>query len=224
MESKFPYRRLILCSSCGNKGMMDNVASYHNVIGDQDEQGCPIFVDEEFYQLFCCPICDSVILIRTPHYDPEAKLSPISEPEYCYPDVKTDFLGVPDRIRTAFNSACATKGIDVAICLLSLRRTLEMICKDKGAVKGSLEDKIEHLASESVLPSAMTDICTIIRLYGNDGAHGDEVKVTKFDLDRVIKYVSTIIEYLYSLPARVSLDMQRLDRQKTDKESAMDQS
>lgn len=205
----FPTKRIVFCSSCGNKGMMEEVASFDHVVGGVDEHGLAYLDFTELYQLFCCPICDNVILMNTLYDGPDDDIH-YFDPEYCYQHITTDFLGVPEKIKTAFESACATKGIDSAICVLSLRRTLEMICKDKNAVGDNLKKKIDDLVSRSVLPSAMADVCTVVRRYGNEGAHGDELKLSSIELDHIIRYVSTVIEYTYSLPLRVSMDFKKL--------------
>lgn len=204
----FPTKRIVFCSSCENKGKMEEVASYDHVVHDVDEYGNDLVEYSELNQLLCCPICDHVILLNTP-YDERSETYYLDS-EYCYPHIITDFLGVPEKIKTAFESACATKGIDPAICVISLRRTLEMICKDKSAVGYNLKKKIDDLVSRSVLPSAMADVCIVVRRYGNEGAHGDELKLSSIELDHIIRYVSTVIEYTYSLPLRVSMDFKKL--------------
>lgn len=56
----------------------------------------------------------------------------------------------------------------------------------------------------------MADVCAVIRKYGNEGAHGDELILSSIELDRIIRYVSTVIEYTYSLPLRVSMDFKKV--------------
>ena len=197
--------------------MMEEVASFDHVVGGVDEHGLAYLDYTELYQLFCCPICDNVILLDTLYDGPDDDIH-YFDPEYCYPHITTDFLGVPEKIKTAFESACATKGIDSAICVLSLRRTLEMICKDKNAVGDDLKKKIDNLVSRSVLPSAMADVCTVIRRYGNEGAHGDEMKLSSIELDRISDMcpqssstpIHCLLEYLWILKNWGFLQMNRI--------------
>ena len=79
-----------------------------------------------------------------------------------------------------------------------------MICKDKGAEGGDLKSKIQDLIDKKVLPEMMNDACWIVRQSGNDAAHADDVVFTSFEVQEIINYVTIVIEYLYSLPVRVS--------------------
>ena len=136
-----------------------------------------------------------------------------------YPIIAVSPEGVPKEIYSAFEAAVKTKGIDYAICLLSLRRVLEMICKDKEAVGKDLEKKIDDLIEKKIFPPMIEDACWIIRQMGNDAAHADKVNVYTYDVEQVISYVATIIDYLYSLPFRVENMKKKIeDRKKANKE------
>jgi hypothetical protein len=120
-----------------------------------------------------------------------------------FPSVLINKTGVPAEIANAFDAAVKTKGIEPAICLLSLRRVLEMIAKNMDAKGETLEKKIEFLVEKKALPEMLNDACWIIRKMGNAAAHADDIKVHAYDVDKVIEYVAVIIEYLYSLPKRI---------------------
>lgn len=60
-----------------------------------------------------------------------------------YPNFNVNYQGVLSVIKNAFTAAIRTKGIDRAICLLSLRRTLEIIYKDKNAEGNKLQRKFK---------------------------------------------------------------------------------
>ena len=69
----------------------------------------------------------------------DSRENQIYEKRIVYPKTKYDFKYAPKSIQRAFESAVKVAKIDSAICLLSLRRTLEMICKDKSAQGKTLE-------------------------------------------------------------------------------------
>jgi len=122
-----------------------------------------------------------------------------------YPTDNVDYLNVPDEIKSAFEAAKRTIGIDYGICLVSLRRTLEMICKFEGATGKTLDAKIKNLVSDKKLPPMIEDILYIIRISGNDGAHADTIHLSDSQVRDVMNFVGTIINYLYSMPERVSI-------------------
>jgi len=198
------------CNHCGNKGLMEIKGSSNKIYEDYDDMGNPIGLSEEqTWYLLSCPVCHMATLCEreTQSWDPS-----IDSITLLYPENLVDTLNVPSDIKGAFDSAMRTKGIDSAICLLSLRRTLEMICKKEGATGGSLEDKIKTLVSDKKLPPMLDDICYITRKAGNDGAHGDQIKLSSSDTEQVIRYVATIINYLYSMPKRIEILKNTIDK------------
>lgn len=89
-----------------------------------------------------------------------------------------------------------------------------MICKEKGAKGNNLEKKIDDLIEKKVLPPMIEDACWIIRQLGNDAAHADKMEVYAYDIEQVIGYVSTIIDYLYSMPYRVGKMKKKIEERK----------
>ena len=207
------------CFHCGNTGLLKYVgkAGWKYELLEENEYGIPEYVElfeHEDWYIFQCPVCHKPVLIS----------------EYCVdvsddpPNIKIEFPtisvskdGVPKEIFSAFESAVKTKGIDFSICLLSLRRVLEMICKEKGAKGRGLENKLEYLVENKVLPEMIGDACWIIRRLGNDAAHADKIEVYQNDVEQVIQYLSTIIDYLYAMPYRVSKMKTRIEERKNKK-------
>lgn len=193
------------CYHCGNKGLLKykSTVTWNNDHIEYNSKGEVILYDviEHIdWDLYECHVCHNPILIRNYTFD---AVGEETESTMAFPSLPINKDGVPAEIANAFNSAVKTKGIDSAICLLSLRRVLEMIAKDKGAKGNTLEDKIANLVDGQMLPEMLNDACWIIRQLGNDAAHADDIKFYKYDVERVIEYVAVIIEYLYSLPKRI---------------------
>ena len=141
-----------------------------------------------------------------------------------YPRINIDKENTPSKIFQAYEAAVKTRGIDSAICLLSLRRALEMVCKDKNAQGDNLEKKIDDLIEKKVLPEMMRDACWIVRQCGNEAAHADDVEFSKHEADEAIEYVGSIITYLYSTPVKVADLRRRIEeRQKKRKEQKQEQ-
>lgn len=198
------------CGHCGNTGLLNYIASFdsvHETPKNEDIKNpiiCQIAGNTETttWSVYQCPVCGNPVLISKTL--PNAMPEQFAEYRYQFPTRNIDYTGVPENIKTAFESAVRTRTIDSAICILSLRRTLEMICKDKGAEGGDLKSKIQNLIDKKVLPEMMNDACWIVRQSGNDAAHADDVVFTSFEVQEIINYVTIVIEYLYSLPVRVA--------------------
>jgi hypothetical protein len=207
------------CFHCGNTGLLKPIGKtgwkdediheddYGNVIGYT-------LLEHEDWYAFECPVCHKPVLIS--EYTFDVANTP-TERKTEYPTIAVSPDGVPKEIYSAFESAVKTKGIDHAICLLSLRRVLEMICKDKGAVGRDLEKKIDDLIEKKVFPPMIGDACWIIRQLGNEAAHADKIEVYTYDIEQVIDYVSTIINYLYSMPYRVDKMKKKIEQRKAAK-------
>lgn len=78
---------------------------------------------------------------------------------------------------------------------MMVRRTLEEICKDKGASGANLKLRIADLKSKIVLPQELIEAMDELRLLGNDAAHveaqdyeniGDEELTAAIDLTKEI--------------------------------------
>jgi hypothetical protein len=209
------------CYHCGNKGLMNIIGSF-----TQEENECDIYgrrlgnpYESNEWILLQCPVCNLPTLYCEDNLLREYCADSVVIGEVFYPTNNIDNLYVPKEIRSAFESANRTLGIDSAVCLLSLRRTLEMICKQKGIVEGTLENKIKQLVIQHQLPQIMDDICYIIRKAGNDGAHADSINLHESEIREIIQYLAITINYLYSMPKRVELLKEKIDRKSvTDKE------
>lgn len=197
--------RVHTCFHCGNTGLLKYIGMTHweNANVECNHYGDVInycLIEHEDWHVFECPVCNKPVIISEYAMDVFD-----DEPTHTveYPTISVSSDGVPKEIYTAYEAAVKTKGIDYAICLLSLRRVLEMICKEKGAKGNSLEKKIDNLINEKALPPMIGDACWIIRQLGNDAAHADKIDIFAGEVDQVIGYVATIIDYLYSMPFRV---------------------
>ena len=63
---------------------------------------------------------------------------------------------------------------------------------------------IEDLIATGVLSPAFSDACWVIRQLGNSAAHADKADIYAYQVEQTIEFVSTIINYLYSMPVRVA--------------------
>jgi hypothetical protein len=194
------------CYHCGNKGLMKTICQHEH------EFGGPIFdefdniVSVEFREKFewtlleCC-VCHMVTLRRV--CTDETSDFNFDDTILLYPTNTISYLGVPDNIKAAFEAALKVKNIDTSICLLSLRRVLEAICKQQGAEGKDLNAMIKDLLDKGKLPEQMNDACWIIRQLGNKAAHADEVLFYSYEVEQTIDFLVTIMKYIYILPIQM---------------------
>lgn len=209
--------RLTTCFHCGNRGLMKIEHVYSQDYGgvNTDEFGNVLSVDlEEHFDwlLLSCPVCKKVTLLED--YNDECTRDYYTSTETLYPQSKIDYEGVPENIKSSFESALKVKNIDAAICSIALRAVLEAICKERGASGKTLEAMIRDLIGKNLLPVMFDDACWIVRQLGNKAAHGDDVRFSSKQVDQTILFMQNIINYLYTLPIK----MKRLRNEISDEQ------
>lgn len=204
------------CNHCGNKGLLEVIGSYNNI--QQDEE-CGWWTDTKWV-LLKCPVCGDAVLYKeymdasSCYYDNEKKVELVDK-SIEYPVISLTFKSTPEKIKNAYEAAVKTINIDCSISLLSFRRVLELIAKDKGAIGSDLESKINNLSEKNILPPTLKNCSTIIRNLGNMGAHGDNAyTIYTRDIKMVQKFIENIIEYVYESPARIAFLTKKIEYEK----------
>lgn len=203
-----------VCFHCGNCSVMRYIGqtSQKSSTYDLQEREQPgVQIDHENWHIFECPFCHRPVIISSRYSDIDDYPYTI---ELKYPKISITENGVPMGIYNAYLAAVRTRGIDHHICLMSLRRVLEMICKDNGEIKGSLENKIDRLIKKGALSPVFSDACWIIRQLGNEAAHGDNKERFEYEVEEIINYISEIIRYLYVLPIQAKNTRNRIEYEK----------
>ena len=197
-------QKIIQCLYCGNKTVMNQVGEHiHNW---DDGEGYYGYFNHSMYK---CPICNNITFYQ--EYSDSAmrvlnnsgEIEQEIDEEILYPINKFSPKYLPNNIKDAYEAALKTKNIDVAVCLIALRRTLEIVCNDKDATGRSLAEKIEDLSRKGVLPKELKNASKITKSFGNLGAHGEEITISVRELEELIKFVEYILEYLYILPRKI---------------------
>jgi hypothetical protein len=211
-------QKVLKCYFCGNETLMNLVGEYRDDWGNEDFSGYSI------YRMFACPVCHKVTLHEEYweegmfRYDNRGNMEEYATEEILYPFNTLKGNNLPAEVKEAFESALKTKNINSAVCSMALRRTLEIICAEKGAEGQDLWQKIEDLSKKGVLPPELKHASTITRKYGNIGAHDIKVSIPSHELDNIIEFVQYIIDYLYILPHKLKRAEKRLLNAKEDME------
>lgn len=193
---------VLTCPHCGNKTLMNLLNKFEKdtriPYGNEEAQ----FVD--IFEVFECPVCQGFHLYYTNWSSEESypeNYDIYEDGEVLFPaSERVSLYRLPKNIKNAYESALKVKNIDDTVCLLALRRTLEMVCKDKGAVKGQLHQKLNQLQQQGILPPLMGDISKVIKDFGNMAAHGDQVDFNSHMVDGMFRFTNKILEYVYILP------------------------
>lgn len=206
------------CYHCGNKGMMNVLCSHKKKYGGFyiNEDGQPEKDLEESFKwiMLECPVCNQISLLEIYtnecYYDSFTNEQLFDE-SIIYPLNNYNLLNVPKDISNSFESSLKVKNINIDLCLIAIRKTLELICNDKHAKGNCLKTKIDYLIRINVFPKEMESAYGIIRNAGNKAAHDVLKKISKHDIDEIISLLYSIINYLYIIPKKMTILSEKLE-------------
>jgi hypothetical protein len=86
------------------------------------------------------------------------------------------------------------------------RSALQLALRAHGAEGANLKQEIDDLASKGLLPPIMKDWAHTVRDLGNDSAHPkvDQAPTNAKDASDIVGFLDFMLEYLYTLPKRIS--------------------
>lgn len=124
-----------------------------------------------------------------------------------YPPERIDFdaADVPHPVISALEEAitchanqCFTAGA------IMVRKTLEELCRDRGAQGSNLKDRIRALGTKVVLPKELLDGLDDLRLLGNDAAHIESTEyenIGKEEVETGIDFTKEVLKAVYQYKA-----------------------
>lgn len=197
------------CAECGNEGLHKITATYNQTCyGYADEE--PGIIGYIKWTLLECPICHSISLSKA--LDESISDEVYTQEEIVYPPARKIFPNTPNMIVKAYEAAIETLKGDLDISLIAVRRVLEMICKERGCKRKTLESMLKDMVNKNILPKTLDQCSLLIRKMGNKGAHGEvEYTVAKYDIEELIHFIETILYYIYELPKEVERLKTRYD-------------
>jgi len=209
----FTKEAIIKCFHCGNETLMRQTGEYKWGSNDVEHED---YNFNYIYEMFVCPVCHKITLREI--YGDEFMLEPnhldevrwYSTKTILFPTNRIDSNSIPSKVKEAFEAALKTKSIDKNVCLMALRRTLELILKEKGATKWSLKDKIEEIAKKGLLPDTLREVSSLTKLLGDSAAHDKDLEIDQYDVDSMAEFIQFIIEYLYIVPDKINTYKERL--------------
>ena len=209
------------CYHCGNQVFMKTINELKNDVVEDvgNDQFHHYVCFYERWHIEQCTICDKVTITKEEwNSEEEQFFQELGEllwknHEIIYPRISfEDKHNIPKDIWSAFESALKVQRIDGTVCMMALRRTLEVMCKDKGETTGSLQRKLENLANRKIIPPVIDGIASLLRQKGNAAAHGDNVEFPEYVVKEMSDYTRIILDYVYVLPAKLKKSQQRIDK------------
>jgi hypothetical protein len=112
-----------------------------------------------------------------------------------------DSTDIPEPVRNAFEEAiaCHSQQCFVAAAMM-VRKTLEELCRDKGAQGDNLKKRIETLSGIIIVPKELLDGADDLRLLGNDAAHIESQeyeKIGKEEVELAVQFTKELLKAVY---------------------------
>lgn len=212
---------VLLCFHCGNRTYMDLLKSHKVVNYDVIDEENGFTIDTtKVWRMLCCKTCKNVTLRKIEWFSEfiDYRGKPIVETATVCPYMTIKNDNMPKGVSDAYESAINVRHIDGAICALSLRRTLERMCKDKGAAGRDLYTKLKQLSEMRVLPPIIDEMAHILKDLGNEAAHADEVDFDDQIVNSMIEFTGIILDYVYAIPEKINQVQTLLSKRVSDTE------
>jgi len=120
-----------------------------------------------------------------------------------YPPLRIDFdkTNIPTAIISAIEEAitCHANECFIASAIM-VRKTLEELCRERGAQGNDLKERVRDLGTRIVLPRELMDGLDDLRLLGNDAAHIESCEYDKVGKDEVevgIEFAKEVLKAAY---------------------------
>ncbi len=204
------------CGHCQNIAPMSIEATYDGI--ESHDDGPYEWSAGDVYELLKCPACRDVTLR---HYYWHDHMDP-SDAEFSirYPQKTKDVRGLPPKVEKAYQAANRVRKIDVNAYGVLLGRVLDLVCEDRGATGGTLDNRLKSLADSGEIPQKLVDVAAGLRQMRNIGAHADLGELTEEELPVLDDLTAAILDYVYSATYLANTAAQRLAKLKKPKKTA----
>jgi hypothetical protein len=117
---------------------------------------------------------------------------------------------IPEPILRAYAGAWPLRHVNPAAFANQIRRALEYVCQDRGAIGRSLAEQLRDLAQRSVFPPDLASTGDLLRQLGNIGSHATTDEIDAWDAELADELFVMILRYVYLVPAHISRMKQRM--------------
>lgn len=175
-------------------------------VSDEAGQDIPDFgVDRRAdYEVALCGRCNGPFLLETVSYELEGSYETVTSRRVLFPvQREAQPRGLPEPIDRPYQQA--VRSFQAALhepCVIMCRKTLEALCSELGAARGTLKDRLMELVTAGKLDRRLFDWADQLRVVGNDAAHDLEVLLTADDARDSLEFVEAILASAYTLSRR----------------------
>ncbi len=124
-----------------------------------------------------------------------------------YPAERIDFdpTNIPTQVLNSLEEAltCHANRCFIAAAIM-VRKTLELLCEDRGANGKNLKERIAALGTKVVIPAELLQGLDDLRLLGNDAAHIESKEYDKVGQEEVevgIEFTKEVLKAVYQYSA-----------------------
>jgi hypothetical protein len=124
-----------------------------------------------------------------------------------YPPERIDFdpVNVPAQVLAALEEAitCHASSCYIAAAIM-VRKTLEELCRERGATGPNLKGRIKALQTKVILPPELLEGLDDLRLLGNDAAHVESQEYNQVGREEVevgIEFAREVLKAVYQYSA-----------------------
>jgi hypothetical protein len=196
----------VRCPGCRDRTALEPIGGVHDVLV-RLHSAVPSLQAEDYLlgQRLCAnPDCRSHVFIVM---RPEGNDRWVSEAVYPPETINFDTTNLPSEVLAAFEEAvsCHAQNCQTAAAMM-VRKTLEEVCRDRGAEGRTLQKRIEALSSRVVLPQVLLEGLDALRLLGNDAAHvesRDYEQVGSEEVEVAIDVTKEILKATYQFDSIV---------------------
>lgn len=199
------------CRRCGS-------ATVHTVVcsEESDFRHCDIegFFHHEpaTYSVFRCDGCTEIsVYIWSAFHNPESEFG-----QLIYPPRIGEEPEIPDLVRKAYQEAEAVRWHSNSAYAVLARKVLEIIAKDRGVTEHNLSRSLSVLAERGEIPPLLAKATTLIRTFGNAGAHSSENNITGIHVEMIEQFLEVLMQHIYIAPAALRLFKTLLETEDND--------
>lgn len=152
------------------------------------------------YYVIQCSVCNHLSILRAfLDYESDELIDLLQK----YPLPNDYSEDIPIAIRETYLEAAGIRTKAPHGYVTLIRKTLELICAEKGAIGRNLYEKLNDLANKGILPSNLSEIANLLRIFGNEAAHASGKRISVLDTNVIDQLFRAIVDYLFVLPARI---------------------
>jgi len=202
-------RRVAFCPHCGNRAPQRLIHTQ-----EHEEQGysmngslTDVHLPSACY-VAVCETCNNVLLYQAVIHIVEDENFHLAD--LIWPDRGVLPEAVPKAIAECYAEAARIKNLAPNAFAVQIRRALEALCDDRGTKKGTLQHRLQDLASRGEIPPVLVEMTDVLRLLGNIGAHAADQSVKPGHVQAIDDFFRAIIEYVYVAPSKLKEFRDRL--------------